>query len=162
MNSLLKTTLRMNTASATTDVVLLVARLGLGAVLIAHGWQKYDEQGLDGVAAGFDAMGIPFPDAAAYYATYVELLGGALLVIGLLTPLAGLLVVGNMAGAFWYAHRDNGVFAGEGGYELVAVIGLLALTLAAVGAGRLSLDGIIAGGKNRDDAGTRKPETVQA
>jgi putative oxidoreductase len=162
MKSLLKTTLRMNTASATSDVGLLLARLGLGGVLMAHGWQKLDEQGLSATAAGFDAMGIPLPEAAAYYATYVELLGGALLVIGLLTPLAGLLVVGDMAGAFWFAHRGNGVFAGEGGYELVAVIGLLALTLAAVGAGRLSVDGLIAGGTRRDDVVTRKPETVDA
>jgi putative oxidoreductase len=162
VKTLLKTALRMQTPSAIHDVALLAARLGLGGILIAHGWQKLDEQGLDGTAAGFDAMGIPLPDAAAYFATYVELLGGALLVIGLLTPLVGLLVVGNMAGAFWFVHRDNGVFAGEGGYELVAIIGLLALTLAAVGAGRLSLDGVIAGGKSRDDVATREPEHVDA
>ncbi len=162
MKALLKTTLRMNTASATSDVALLLARLGLGGVLIAHGWQKHDEQGVSDTAAGFDAMGIPFPEAAAHYATYVELLGGALLVIGLLTPVAGLLVVGDMGGAFWFAHRGNGVFAGEGGYELVAVIGLLALTLAAVGAGRLSLDALIAGGKRRHDVVPREPETVDA
>lgn len=162
MRSLLKTTLRMNTATATSDVALMLARLGLGWVLIAHGWQKLDEQGISGTAAGFDGMGIPLPELAAYFATYVELLGGALLVIGLLTPLVGLLVVADMAGAFWFAHRGNGVFAGEGGYELVVVIGLLALTLAAVGAGRVSLDGVIAGGTRRDDVVTREPEKVDA
>jgi putative oxidoreductase len=98
MKTLLQTTLRMNNASAATDLALLLARLGLGGVLIAHGWQKYDEQGLSGTAAGFEAMGIPLPDAAAYFATGVELVGGAMLLVGLLTPLVGLLVVGNMAG----------------------------------------------------------------
>jgi putative oxidoreductase len=162
MKTLLQTTLRMNNASAATDLALLLARLGLGGVLIAHGWQKYDEQGLSGTAAGFEAMGIPLPDAAAYFATGVELVGGAMLLVGLLTPVVGLLVVGNMAGAFWYVHRENGVFVGEGGWELVAMIALLALTLAAAGAGRLSLDGIIAGGKRRDERVTREAEPVNA
>src|SRR5918992_4771718 len=151
MKSLLKTTLRMNTASASTDLALLLARIGLGGILMAHGWQKLDEQGISGTAAGFDAMGIPLPEAAAYFATYVELVGGALLIAGLLTPLVGLLVIGNMAGAVWYVHPGNGGFAGGGGYELVAVIALLALTLAAAGARRGSLDGLIAGGGSRTD-----------
>jgi putative oxidoreductase len=162
MKALLKTTLRMHTPSVIQDVALLLVRLGLGGVLIAHGWQKLDEQGLEGTAAGFDSMGIPFPEAAAHYATWVELVGGGLLVVGLLTPLAGLLVVGDMAGAFWYVHRDAGVFAAEGGWELVAMIGLLALTLVAIGAGRLSVDGFIAGGKRREDLVASEPEKVDA
>ena len=162
MKALLKTTLRMHTPSVIQDVALLLVRLGLGGVLIAHGWQKLDEQGLEGTAAGFDSMGIPFPEAAAHYATWVELVGGGLLVVGLLTPLAGLLVVGDMAGAFWYVHRDAGVFAAEGGWELVAMIGLLALTLVAIGAGRLSVDGFIAGGKRREEPVASEPEKVDA
>ena len=162
MNAVLKTTLRMHTPSAIQDVALLVVRLGLGAVLIAHGWQKLDEQGIDGTAAGFDGMGIPFPELAAHYATWVELVGGGLLVAGVLTPLVGLLVIGDMAGAFWYAHRDAGVFAGEGGWELVLMIGLLALTLVVMGAGRLSVDGFVAGGKSRAAVEASEPEKVSA
>lgn len=162
MKTLLKTTLRMHNSSPIQDVALLLARLGLGGVLIAHGWQKFDEQGIDGTTAGFDAMGIPFPAAAANFATYVELVGGALLVVGLLTPVVGLLVIGDMAGAFWYVHREGGVFVSDGGWELVAMIGLLALTLVGVGAGRLSLDGFIAGGKRREEPVRPDRETVAA
>ena len=162
MNTLLKTTLRMHTPSAVQDVVLLVVRLGLGGVLIAHGWQKLDEQGLSGTAAGFDGMGIPLPELAAHFATWVELVGGGLLIAGFLTPLVGLLVVGDMAGAFWYAHRDAGVFAAEGGWELVLMIALLALALVATGAGRLSVDGFIAGGRRREDPVASEPEKVNA
>ena len=122
------------------DLALLAARMLLGVVLIAHGWQKLDEQGIQGTAAGFDSMGIPAPLAAAYFATFVELVGGALLVLGLFTRLVGVLVVGNMLGAFWFTHRGTEVFVNEGGWELVAMIGALALGLAAVGAGRLSVD----------------------
>jgi putative oxidoreductase len=162
MKALLNTTLRMHHSSAIQDVVLLIARIGLGTVLIAHGWQKLDEQGLDGTATGFDSMGIPLPEAAAHYATWVELIGGGLLVVGLLTPLVGLLVFGDMAGAFWFAHRDAGVFSADGGWELVAMIGLLALTLAAAGAGRLSLDGWIAGRNRFRPALDREREKVDA
>jgi putative oxidoreductase len=162
MNAVLKTTLRMHTPSAIQDMVLLLARVGLGGVLIAHGWQKLDEQGLSGTAAGFDGMGIPFPELAAHYSTWVELVGGGLLVAGFLTPLVAVLVIGDMAGAFWYAHRDAGVFVAEGGWELVAMIGLLALTLVAVGAGRLSIDGFIAGGKRHEDLARSERETVNA
>jgi len=162
MSAALKTTLRMHNSSAIQDVALLVVRLGLGGVLIAHGWQKLDEQTLDGTAAGFDGMGIPYPELAAHYATWVELIGGGLLVAGLLTPLVALLVIGDMAGAFWYAHRDAGVFAGEGGWELVLMIGLVALILVAMGAGRLSVDGFVAGGKRRDSLAMPEPERVNA
>jgi putative oxidoreductase len=157
-----KSLLRMHHPSALQDVVLLVARLGLGTVLIAHGWQKFDDQGIEATAAGFDGMGIPYPEAAAQYATYVELVGGAMLLVGLLTPLVGLLVAGDMAGAFWFVHRDAGVFVAEGGWELVAMIGLLALTLVAVGAGRLSADRLIAGGQRRDDRVAPDRELVDA
>ncbi len=162
MKALLNTTLRMHHSSAIQDLVLLIARIGLGTVLIAHGWQKLDEQGLDGTAAGFDSMGIPMPDAAAHYATWVELVGGGLLVVGLLTPLVGLLVAGDMAGAFWFTHRDAGVFATDGGWELVAMIGLLALTLAVAGAGRVSVDGWVAGSSRFRPATNRERETVDA
>lgn len=127
------------------DVVLLIARVLLGAVLIAHGAQKYFDLGIDQVAKGFDGMGIPAPKIAAYFAATVELGGGVLLIVGALTSLVGILVAVNMAGAFWFAHKDAGLFASDGGWELVAVIGVLALVLAGVGPGRYSADGMATG-----------------
>ena len=122
------------------DLALLAARVVLGVVLIAHGWQKFDDQGIQGTAAGFESMGIPAPLAAAYYATFVELVGGGLLILGLFTRLVGVLVVGDMLGAVWFAHRGTEVFVDQGGWELAALIGAVALGLVAAGAGRLSID----------------------
>lgn len=127
------------------DLALLAVRALLGVVLIAHGWQKLDQWGLEGTKAGFADMGVPNAGPAAAFAIIAELGGGALLLVGLLTPLAALLVVANMAGAFWFAHRGTTVFVGDGGWELVAAIGAGALALFAVGAGRLSIDGILLG-----------------
>lgn len=136
------------------DVVLLLVRLVTGVVLLAHGWQKVSTNGLDATGQGFDAMGVPAPDAAATFTAGVELAGGALLLLGLLTPVAGVLVALVLAGAFWFAHRGTTVFVGEGGWELVAALGALGLVLAAVGPGRLSVDAAMAGARRGDRAET--------
>ncbi|MGW0230332.1 DoxX family protein [Actinopolymorpha singaporensis] len=131
------------------DLALLLTRVGLGVVLIAHGWQKFDEFGLAGTAASFDKMGIPLPTATAYFATAVELVGGAALVLGLVVPLVGVLVALDMAGAFALVHAGNGVFVTAGGFELVVSIGLAALLLAAFGSGRIGLDPLLFGRRAR-------------
>ena len=128
--------------AAARDLVLLISRIGLGVVFIAHGWQKFHTNGLDKTAAAFEQMGVPAPTLSAYYATGIELLGGVALILGVLTPVAGVLLALDMAGALAFVHLSNGVFAADGGWELVGVLGLLSLTLAAVGAGRVSLDSI--------------------
>lgn len=125
---------------AARDLVLLVARVGLGVIFIAHGWQKFSTNGLDKTAAGFDQMGVPAPTLSAYFAAAIELVGGAALILGLLTTVAGVLLAVNMVGAFLFVHMSNGVFVATGGWELVVALGLLSLTIAAVGAGRVSLD----------------------
>jgi putative oxidoreductase len=123
---------------------LLVARLVLGVVLVAHGWQKVFTNGLGATAEGFAGMGIPLAPVAAAYAGLVELVGGVLLIAGAATALVGVLVVLDMLGAALLVHVGNGVFASDGGWELVGVIGALALVLAAVGAGRFSVDHALA------------------
>lgn len=149
----MKTLLGIHPTTSVQDVGLLLARLCLGAVMIAHGWQKLDGQGFTATADGFGAMGIPLPEAAAAYAIVVELVGGALLIAGLLTPVVSVLVAADMAGAYWYVHRDGGFFAADGGYEFVMVLALFALTLAAFGAGRLSFDRFLFGGRAAPAAG---------
>ena len=124
-------------------LALLLARIGVGVVFVAHGWQKYHDLGVSGVADGFRKMGVPAPEASAYYSTFVELIAGAALILGLFTAVAGLLLVADMLGAFLIVHISNGVFVGDGGYELVLTLGLGALLLAVFGAGKLSVDGLI-------------------
>ncbi|MGC4941655.1 DoxX family protein [Kribbella sp. DT2] len=125
------------------DLVLLIARVGLGVVFVAHGWQKFRTNGLAATASGFEQMGVPAPTLSAYYAAGAELIAGAALILGFLTTVAGVLLALDMAGAFLFVHLSNGVFVAEGGWELVVVLGLAALTLAAVGPGRYSIDRIL-------------------
>ncbi|MEU8803171.1 DoxX family protein [Spirillospora sp. NPDC048819] len=130
---------------ALTDAGLLIGRLAVGVIFIAHGWQKLTETGHAGVTGSFAELGIPLPGLSAHFATWVELLGGAALVAGALVPVAGVLIALNMAGAFWFVHMDNGLFNRDGGYEYVLVLGATALLLAFAGAGRFSLDAFLWG-----------------
>ena len=126
------------------DIALLAARIVLGVVLTAHGLQKLGN-GWDATAQGFAGMGIPVAEVAASFAIAVEIGGGALIILGAFTTVAGVLVVVNMLGAIIFAHASAGVFVAEGGWELVAMIATTAVVLAAVGAGRLSLDARLPG-----------------
>jgi putative oxidoreductase len=78
----------------------------------------------------------------ALFATATELGAGALLVLGLLTPLAAAGVVGTMVVALVANHARNGFFIfrpGEG-YEYVLMIALASCALGALGAGGWSID----------------------
>ncbi len=130
---------RGRTKSSASHLGLLIGRLALGGVLIAHGAQKLFDFGVAGTAANFEAMGIPLHTAAAIFAIVAELGGGILVVLGSFLRTAAVLVTATMAGAFWFVHRGNGIFAADGGWELVALIAVFAITLAATGPGRWAL-----------------------
>lgn len=78
------------------DVVAVLARLGVGVVFMAHGWQKI-EAGVTATSRTFDTLGVPLPTAAAVYSAFVELLGGAALIAGLGLPVTGALLFIDMA-----------------------------------------------------------------
>lgn len=134
----------MRSRSLVYDVAAVLARLGVGVVFMAHGWQKI-EAGVTATGESFDALGVPLPTAAAVYAAFVELLGGAALIAGLALPVTGALLFVDMVGAFLFVHADRGLFMVDGdraqnGYELVVALGMAALLFAAGAGGRLTLD----------------------
>lgn len=140
--------------SAVSDVLALLARLVLGTVLIAHGWQKLTEWTIAGTTASFGEMGVPLPEIAAPLATVVELGGGIAIVLGLFTRVVGVLVAIQMAIAAAIVHLPAGIFIENGGWELVGVIGAASLLLAAFGPGRISLDHPLFGRRARSRAGS--------
>lgn len=140
---------RILTLPATVQSVgLLLARILLGVILIAHGWQKLFTNGFGASTAMFAQMGLPLPGASAAAAIAIEIIGGALIILGLLTPIAGLFVVGDMLGAFIFVHASAGLFAASGGWELVAALAIGAAVLSLSGPGRYSIDSLVATRKN--------------
>ncbi|NHN56160.1 DoxX family protein [Calidifontibacter sp. DB0510] len=127
------------TTSHLRSVAVTAARVLLGVIFIAHGWQKLNTNGMQATTTAFEKMGVPAPKVSAWFAALVELGGGVLLILGAATTIVSLLLVIDMAGAFWFVHRTQGIFV-PGGWELVAALGLGALLFAATGPGPLSID----------------------
>ncbi|MCJ1705786.1 DoxX family protein [Rathayibacter sp. VKM Ac-2926] len=122
---------------------LLVLRLALGAVFLAHGWQKIAVDGLAATTEGFGAMGIPFAAVLAPVAAFTELLGGAAIIVGLLTRIAAAGLAITALVALVVVHLPSGFFAATGGIEFVLVLAAGAVALALTGAGRLSVDALL-------------------
>ncbi len=127
------------------DAAILLARVGIGVVFVAHGWQKFFTLGLQRVGEQFTEIGVPQPHVSAAIVAGVELIAGAALIAGILTPLAGVLLGVDMVGAFYFVHATNGPFVTQNGWELVVALGVGALVVAAVGAGRFSIDRVLGG-----------------
>ncbi|HLU34394.1 MAG TPA: DoxX family protein [Thermomicrobiales bacterium] len=125
------------------DSGLLLLRVATGLVFFMHGWQKLIDQGISATQSGFDMMGAPLPDVTAVIVTFVELIGGAFLIAGALTRIVGVLLAIDMAGAFFIVHVENGFFVSNGGFELVLLLGLAALSLVIAGPGRFSVDAML-------------------
>ena len=122
------------------DAALVILRLILGVIFIAHGWHKVFVDTMPEVGGQFAAIGVPQPAISAWLAAFVELLGGGMLILGLLTTAVSAVLALEMLLAFWFAHVPHGIFVADGGSELVlALIGGL-IILIAFGAGRASLD----------------------
>nr|WP_269778776.1 DoxX family protein [Microlunatus antarcticus] len=127
-------------------------RLGLAAIMLAHGYQKLFLQGggsFTATQSGFTQMGVPLPQVAGIVIIILELAGGLAMVFGLLTVIIGICYAAAMAVAIWFVHLPNGFFVSDGGYEFAGLTGIVALVLAISGAGRISLDRAIFGAKRR-------------
>jgi putative oxidoreductase len=138
-----------------TTIGLTVLRVVIGVVFIAHGLQKF-QQGMTGVADGFAGMGIPLPELAAPLVAGLELVGGALLVLGVATRVLGVLLAVDMLVAMFLVHADAGFFSQEGGFEYVLVLAAAALVVACTGPGRASLDALVLRVRRRQ-RGTAEP-----
>ncbi|MFP5021930.1 DoxX family protein [Pseudonocardia phyllosphaerae] len=130
------------------DLALLLTRIVIGIVLLAHGIQKLGN-GVGGVSSMFAELGIPAPTLAALFAMFVEVVGGAALLLGVLTPVAGILVFLNFVGAYLTAHFGVTVFVDDNGWELVGTIAVIGAVLAAVGPGKFSVDALLGGRHKR-------------
>lgn len=122
---------------------LLLLRLAVGVVFVAHGWNHIFGGGkIAGTARWFTSLGMRPGIIHAWTASLTELGAGVLLIVGLATPLAGAGVVGVMLVAWITNHLRNGFFIfrkGEG-YEYVMVLTICGLMFGATGGGSWSVD----------------------
>jgi putative oxidoreductase len=125
-------------------VVRTLLRVLIGGLFVGHGTQKlfgwFGGYGPDGTGQFFESVGIRPGRRSAMVAGASEAGGGALLAVGLFTPLAGALITGVMAQAIRTLKMDKGPFAQDGGWELEALLAAAALTFVEIGPGPVSLD----------------------
>ncbi|GAA2663652.1 hypothetical protein GCM10010412_038370 [Nonomuraea recticatena] len=126
----------------TSDLALLVARIVVGVIFMAHGLQKW-QGGLENTTAMFSQLGVPSPQLAAVFATAVEIIGGAMLIIGLGVRLAAVLLFADMVGAGYFVESRSGFFNSTPRWELVVALAAACLLLMALGGGRLGVDGLL-------------------
>jgi putative oxidoreductase len=124
------------------DLGKLLLRLTLAILLLFHGISKI-LHGVGWMQGLLTAHGLP--GFIAYGAYLDEIVAPLLLMLGLFTRIAGLIVVGNMVTALWLVHLGQltAINADTGGYALELQIFYLCSGLAVVllGAGRYSLGG---------------------
>lgn len=120
------------------DLALAIIRLSLGVILIAHGLLKWLVFTLAGSAQFFESVG--FPGWLAYPVTFGEVIGGALLLLGLFVRPVAIAMVPILLGALW-THIGNGwVFSNpNGGWEYPAVLVIMAVVVFLAGPDRWSL-----------------------
>jgi putative oxidoreductase len=133
----------MNTRqSAWIDRGLLLVRVALAVVFIAHGAQKLFVLGYPGVTGFMAALGIPFPAVSAALLIAVELGGGIALLAGAFTRIVALLIAFNMVVATVTVHLANGFFL-PNGYEFTLTLMLTSLAVTMTGAGAYSVDALL-------------------
>jgi len=133
-------------SSDAVDLALMVLRIGVGAMIIAHGWNHlFGGGGLSGTAGWFDSLGLRPGRLHALVASITEVAAGVLIVLGLVTPLAAGALLGVMLVAWITAHRANGffIFHPGQGWEYVMVVSVLAVALGTIGPGTWSLDHVL-------------------
>ena len=125
----------------------LVLRVALGLVMMGHGSQKlfgaFGGGGLSQTAGFFGQIGIVPGYFWAVVVAVVETFGGLLVLIGLLTRVAGLLIAITMFVAMVWVHLPNGFFLSNRGIEYTLVLFAAALALVLTGPGTPSVDALL-------------------
>jgi len=142
----------MSTTTYLTDAVtlgtgLLLARLIVGVLMVAHSGQKLfgwlGGYGLAGTAGFFEQLGFRPGRLFVVTASLSEMLSGILIALGLFGPVGPALLLSVMIVAAGSVHWKNGLFAGTNGVEVPLLYSTGAVALALTGYGPFSLDAVL-------------------
>lgn len=106
-----------------------------GVAFILHGMPKFDD--LLGTQGFFASVGIPAD--LALLIGLLEVIGGILLIVGLVTRVAAILFAVEMMCAILIVKAGNS-FMGQGGFEVDLLLMSISISLAISGPGRLSIE----------------------
>ena len=136
----------------------LFLRLALGTVFMAHGWDKLT--GPLGTPEGFniEGWGWPYPVFWAWAVALVETFGGLMVIVGLFTRIAAVLIAMVMLFAILKVRLSLGFIDG---FEFEFSLLMIAIALALAGPGRFSVDRGVLGRTAASWTGTRVEREAQ-
>ena len=130
------------------DVALLIGRVAIGVCFMIHAFGKLGWVGngsLDGFASWLADLGVPMPAVQARMAMLSELVGGALLAVGLATRPAAIVLIFTMAVAGIVGHRGAGYLITNDppGAEYTINLAIICVMFVLIGPGSISLDAML-------------------
>jgi len=126
-------------------LALLILRLVLGVVMIAHGYSKVFG-GLQQHAHFVASLGLP--GWLGYLSAIAEFFGGIFVIAGFLTRLSALAICIDLSVAIWKVDWKSGLRAqGHVGYEFPLALAAMAFALIFFGAGPIAIDAVRGGGR---------------
>jgi putative oxidoreductase len=129
----------MNALNRFADPVYCISRLIIGLMFASHGGQKI---------LGFPPGGHGMPtETLGVVGAWIELGGGLLVALGLLTRLAAFISSGEMAVAYFMVHASGGFFPIQNHGEPAVFYCWFFFFAIFYGAGRWSIDALIGKGK---------------
>jgi len=125
------------------DWGILVLRLGVGIMFLAHGLQMafglFGGPGVNGFSKMLSGLGFVPAIFWSYLASYTVFFGGVFLILGIMTrPAAGLLLIFILT-ALVKVHLSKGFFLSAGGSEYTFVIASACLALILIGPGKFTI-----------------------
>jgi len=124
-----------------TPTLYALLRIVAGFLFCQHGLPK--------LIGGFGPNPAAEFPSQMWFAGVIETFGGALIALGLFTPVVAFIASGEMAVAYFQAHLPRGFWPVLNAGELAALYCFLFLYLAAAGSGKWSLDATLRGRKSR-------------
>ena len=125
------------------DAAILVLRIAIGVIFLAHGMQKlfglFGGSGINGFAEMLKSLGFASPLFWARVAAAAEGLGGLFLLLGVVPRIGAGLIAIVMLVAIAKVHGPKGFFMMQGGFEYQFLILMTSLALILAGAGKFSL-----------------------
>lgn len=124
---------------------LLLARIVLGTILLLHGWNRWQTEGVQKQVDYLAQFSTPYPHVAVWAAIIFEMVGGVFLIVGALTPLIGLGILVQQVLTIAYTNWFQAVEVAQGGayndrFEYNVALGLLGLFFLVFGGGAVAID----------------------
>ena len=122
---------------------MLMIRLGLGIIFVAHGGQKlfglWGGPGVHGFAMFLSQLGVQPAVPFAFLSAAAEFFGGAMVLLGIYARWGAFFLIGDMIVAVVTVHWSHGFFLMNQGYEYNVALIAMSLAILFNGSGKFSI-----------------------